>query len=619
MIKEFNLHHTKNVNNAEDADDEDGENTGAAMKKKAKDREAVAVKGLHTFLNILKVIDLLPDTFNKRRDLAIALDRTFPKGAGVNQKSSSQDNGTESQAEDSDDDTTSATQQNNEEYMTGFDEINQAISRGYNKLRRLATISLRSGDAQIALESLKSVLLLSKYCLYDTRSKEWIQNICNGENILHQKIKRSNKVIAKLLEARKIIFLYDHIKYTITAGKSNSCQASVMEATKSLGQSVLSISKYFDGAELTQNEDAENSVRMLETSMVGCATKEILFETTKCLEDAEWGLSKLRSVNAIKTFCSVADEEVDDDDDDGTEAEKTRKSMLVRRKTVVRKLKLLMHLGMDIAISLRPMINIDLDMIIKERLLRLVIKFFKFANSLTKFLSALVKSDPYIFGDMGVSRSLRNLVTKISGRESSLSKELYTQLTALHRLEESESTATKKRSADALEAMKAKQVLRQSKLIPDVVYGIETLEASLLTLSKIKINERAIFKFDIVVARGTARDFRIMTRGNGTSATSASSHKRNRSSDEEGSEDDSSGEENSGEDLSDGSEEDGSDLSEASLAEDGTAEDRRKTMLVVSGEEDPEEDEEEIAMGALGDDSALQNSLDDDGEMSNTL
>ena len=74
-----------------------------------------------------------------------------------------------------------------------------------------------------------------------------------------------------------------------------------------------------------------------------------------------------------------------------------------------------MHLGMDIAISLRPMINIDLDMIIKERLLRLVIKFFKFANSLTKFLSALVKSDPYIFGDMGVSRSLRNLVTKDIG------------------------------------------------------------------------------------------------------------------------------------------------------------------------------------------------------------
>ena len=167
--------------------------------------------------------------------------------------------------------------------------------------------------------------------------------------------------------------------------------------------------------------------------------------------------------------------------------------------------------------------------------------------------------------------------------------------------------------------MKAKQVLRQSKLIPDVVYGIETLEASLLTLSKIKINERAIFKFDIVVARGTARDFRIMTRANGTNATSSSSHKRKRGSDEEDSEDDSSGEENSGEDLSDGSEEDGSDLSEGSLAEDGTVEDRRKTMLVVSGEEDHEEDEEEIAMGALGDDSALQNSLDDDGEMSNTL
>ena len=42
----------------------------------------------------------------------------------------------------------------------------------------------------------------------------------------------------------------------------------------------------------------------------------------------------------------------------------------------------------------------------------------------------------------------------------------------------------------------------------------------------------------------------------------------------------------SGEDLSDGSEEDGSDLSEGSLAEDGTVEDRRKTMLVVSGEEE---------------------------------
>ena len=66
--------------------------------------------------------------------------------------------------------------------------------------------------------------------------------------------------------------------------------------------------------------------------MVGCATKEILFETTKCLEDAEWGLSKLRSVNAIKTFCSVADEEVDDDDDDGTEAEKHEKYVGATKK-----------------------------------------------------------------------------------------------------------------------------------------------------------------------------------------------------------------------------------------------------------------------------------------------
>ena len=33
MIKEFNLHHTKNVDNAEDADDDDEENTGVAMKK----------------------------------------------------------------------------------------------------------------------------------------------------------------------------------------------------------------------------------------------------------------------------------------------------------------------------------------------------------------------------------------------------------------------------------------------------------------------------------------------------------------------------------------------------------------------------------------------------------
>ena len=619
MIKEFNLHHTKNVDHSEDADDDDEENK-TTMKKKAKDREIVAVKALHTFFNILKAIDLLPDTFNKRRDLAIALNRTFPKGNVMNQKSSSQDNGNESQNEESDDDVTIATQQNKEDFMTDYDEINEAISRGYNKLRRLASISLRAGDAQISLESLECVLLLSKYCLYDTRSKEWIQNTCNGETILHQKIKRSNKVIAKLLEARKIIFLYDYIQCTINTGKNNNCQASVMEATKSLGQSILSISKYFDGAELTQNEDAENSVRMLETSMIGCATKDVLLETTKCLEDAEWGLNKLRSINSMKTYRIVDDDKLDDDDDDGTEAEKTRKSMLARRENLMHKLKLLMQLGMDIALSLRPMINIDLDMIIKERLLRLVIKFFKFANSLAKFLSALVKSDPSIFGNISVSRSLRNLVTKISGRENSLSKELYTQLTALHRLEENESTARKKRSADALETMKAKQVLRQSKIIPDVVYGIETLEASLLTLSKTKINDRAIFKFDIVVARGTARDFRIMTRANDSSTTASSSHKRKQSSDEEGSEDDSSGEENSGEDISDGSEEDGSDLSEGSIPEDDTAEDRRKTMLVVSGgDEDPEEDEEEIVIGALGDDSALQNSLDDDEEMSNTL
>ena len=37
-----------------------------------------------------------------------------------------------------------------------------------------------------------------------------------------------------------------------------------------------------------------------------------------------------------KTFCSVADEEVDDDDDDGTEAEKNTKKYVGATKTVVR-------------------------------------------------------------------------------------------------------------------------------------------------------------------------------------------------------------------------------------------------------------------------------------------
>ena len=67
--------------------------------------------------------------------------------------------------------------------MTDHDEINEAISRGYNKLR-VWLVPLRSGDAQIALESLECVLLLSKYCLYDTRSKEWIQNTCNGRHTI---------------------------------------------------------------------------------------------------------------------------------------------------------------------------------------------------------------------------------------------------------------------------------------------------------------------------------------------------------------------------------------------------------------------------------------------------
>ena len=37
MIKEFNLHHTKNVDHPEDADDDDEENK-ATMKKKAKQK-----------------------------------------------------------------------------------------------------------------------------------------------------------------------------------------------------------------------------------------------------------------------------------------------------------------------------------------------------------------------------------------------------------------------------------------------------------------------------------------------------------------------------------------------------------------------------------------------------
>ena len=121
----------------------------------------------------------------------------------------------------------------------------------------------------------------------------------------------------------------------------------------------------------------------------------------------------------------------------------------------------------------------------------------------------MVKRNPSVFSDTNVVRGVRNLVTKVSGRENSLSKELYTQLTALHRHEEEEDSSDddsrskkkKKKSADELEAIKAKQVLRQSKIIPEVVYNVETFEASLLKLSKIKIDDRTIFKFDLAVAR----------------------------------------------------------------------------------------------------------------------
>ena len=111
------------------------------------------------------------------------------------------------------------------------------------------------------------------------------------------------------------------------------------------------------------------------------------------------------------------------------------------RSIDTRKLKCLFQLSADISISLRPMINVELDMFLKEKLLRLVIRFFKFVNSLTKFLNVMVKRNPSVFSATNVVRGVRNLVTKVSGRENSLSKELYTQLTALHRHEEEEDSS----------------------------------------------------------------------------------------------------------------------------------------------------------------------------------
>ena len=48
----------------------------------------------------------------------------------------------------------------------------------------------------------------------------------------------------------------------------------MMDSTKALGQSILSVSRYFDGAELTQNEEAINTVQMLQNSSVLSATRK---------------------------------------------------------------------------------------------------------------------------------------------------------------------------------------------------------------------------------------------------------------------------------------------------------------------------------------------------------
>ena len=609
VIKEFNIHR-KNVKTDSDDDEEEEEEERKNLKKKAKNREIVAVKALHSFYNMLRIIDLLPETFNKIRQFAILLKATFSA-----KKSSSQ--------EDEDDDDDDENSNSNEEEIVELDdtEIDEAITRGYTSIRHLASLGLRSGEVPIVLESVESILILIKYTEYNPQIKEWIQRTCNGES-LHAKVKKNNRAITKLLQARHTIYVYDYINNN---NNNNNSNKSMMDSTKALGQSILSVSRYFDGAELTQNEEAVNTVQMLQNSSVLSATKEILIEITKTLEDAEWGLSKLRSINA-STFSKIDDDEIDDEEDDGNEAEETTKRMVTRRDELTRKLKCLFQLSADISISLRPMINVELDMFLKEKLLRLVIRFFKFVNSLTKFLNVMVKRNPSVFSDTNVVRGVRNLVTKVSGRENSLSKELYTQLTALHRHEEEEDSSDddsrskkkKKKSADELEAIKAKQVLRQSKIIPEVVYNVETFEASLLKLSKIKIDDRTIFKFDLAVARGTARDFRITgvsKSGSSDGGSTSSSSKRKRvkeesEEEEEEEEDDEEEEEeeeenNNNDDEEESDDDDDDDDNEETNQDD----DRRKTMLVVSGEEDDDAEEDED-LDIESDDDALENSLE---------
>ena len=568
IIKEFEKQR-EGLAKSEDVDEQVPPNLRKAKGKQLAKVMSAAQACIQIFAHIVKTLDLLPDS---NAVLGRLLKRTFSKGS-EEEKELDEDGSEDGMTEGSNTPANSETMTDGSSTPANSETENACFNRGFNCIRRLTNFLLQDENmVQIALVALEVLQIVSKHTAGEFEAKQtWIEERCNGDNIAN-KAKKNNRVIAELL----------NLRYCIAIEGARANKSSVLGSTCSLSTSISAESKYFDGTELTQNEGAESTIRILSPASVSAATRIAMNQITTAIEDSEWAIAYFRNTQRmLPKVCS--DDVLDDEEDDGSRAQSLYSNMVSERKERIRKLNFISALASETCQSLRPLINIDTDVILKEKILRIVIRFFKLLNSYLKVLLGTLKSDRAILEDSTVIKSIRDLVGHVSSKNESLTSQLYLQLTAFHQRGEMNQQDLDAETMNKLGQKKSKQVMRQSKIIPEVIYAIETFEASLLKFSKLESNGIPTFKFEASVVRATARDFRLVNNNRTEKSSSATGRKRQRVSKRE-KEESSSDEE---EDTDEGEEE------EEGEGDEDLSRSRRRTMLVATDGEDSDSGEDE--------------------------
>jgi hypothetical protein len=496
IIQEFE--HSRTHENAGSVDGDEASVSGSQVRAKAGKKLAniaiddigiTALKCLQIFTQVAKILDSLPKSpTTMSRLLKLTFDRST---TGDSMECDGPDGSGESGSQSS--------MHLSEEGET--DDLEYFIAKGTSNLRRLASFSLRDGNVSIALETLETVAILSqkKYTSNYDQAKEWINNLCNAVHV-HEKACKNTKLVGVLLKLRECIFA--------KSSRKTEKPMKFLESTEALSHSILSEAKVFDGAELTQSEGVVSTVKIVKAGpIINIAMKTVMDQVTRSMEDIEWAVSYLKRDIEVN-FVSADDALIDPLDEDVGDAShgKSHYQVLLRRRTEWSKsMEFVICLSSRICSSLRPLVNVDVGIILKEKLFRLLIRYFKNLNSLIKLSVNIAKTDSGLFSDFLV-KLVRRLISEVSSRKDSLCTEVYTQLPSMQNTAVDE--ADQDASAKAMTA-RSKQVIRQSKIIPEMVYAIETFESSLLKLSKLNLNGVTIFNFDHSIARGTARDFRI--------------------------------------------------------------------------------------------------------------